>query len=136
MIVRNGLYLSILLHVCTIEVDGFPMLVSVVRVDCIPVNKKVKSHICEELLPNETAINLYNLCEHTEYDIVITAVTDEFFESLPSGHEWKRERQIPQNNVEIPDSEWLPKSTITVSSWGSFPSVYVTYTLLLPFVLV
>lgn len=90
--------------------------VSVVRVDCIPVHKRVKSHICEELLPSETVINLYNLCEHTEYDIVITAITDEFFDSLSDGHEWKMEQQIPQNNVEIPDSEWLPKSTITVST--------------------
>lgn len=88
---------------------------TVVRVDCIPVHKKIKGHICEELLPTDTVINLHNLCEHTEYDIVITAVTDEYFDSLPGGHEWKKERQIPQSNVEIPDSEWLPKSVITVS---------------------
>lgn len=95
--------------------------------DCIPVKKKIKGHICEELLPTETVVNLHNLCEHTEYDIVITAVTDEYFDSLPSGHEWKKERQIPHNNIEMPTNEWLPKSTITVSF---VPSVSI-YTLLM-----
>lgn len=95
--------------------------------DCIPVKKKIKGHICEELLPTETVVNLHNLCEHTEYDIVITVVTDEYFDSLPSGHEWKKERQIPHNNIEMPTNEWLPKSTITVSF---VPSVSI-YTLLM-----
>lgn len=84
------------------------------RVDCIPVHKKVKKHICEELLPSETVLNIYNLCEHTEYDITVTAITDEFFDSLHAAHEWKKEKKIPHSNAEIPNNEWLPKSTITV----------------------
>lgn len=103
------------------------------RVDCVPVSKKVKTHICEELLPTETVINLHNLCEHTEYDITVTAVTEEYFESLPVGHEWKKERQIPYSNKVIPDSEWLPKSLITVSTLFTLFS-YFHHSLLVLFI--
>ena len=91
-----------------------------IRVDCVPLHKKIKGHICEELLPNETVINLYNLCEHTEYDVIVTAVTGEFFDALPIGHEWRKDRQIPRDVGPPPASEWLPKSTITVSIVGAY----------------
>lgn len=92
----------------------------VIRVDCVPVHKAIKGHISEELLPSETVIDLNNLCEKTEYDVTITAVTGEFFDSLPAGHEWRLERQIPSDVNELPENPWLPKSTITVS-FGSPP---------------
>lgn len=81
----------------------------------MPVQKVIKGHICEELLPSETVINLYNLCENTEYDVTITAITEEFFEFLPADSEWKKEKRIPIEVKELPASEWLPKATLNVS---------------------
>lgn len=81
----------------------------------MPVHKKVKSHMCHELLPTETVTTLNNLCENTDYEIIVTAITEEFFDQLPTGHEWKDTRTIPNNLNELPENEWLPKAKLSVS---------------------
>lgn len=93
---------------------------AVVRVDCVPTNMSIKGHICLELLPSETVANLQNLCENTEYDVIVTAVTEEYFDTLPVGHEWRKERRIPYDLKKIPDSEWLPRSILPVCYSYSF----------------
>ena len=79
---------------------------------------ETKKHVCKEVEADRRDVILDGLSEMTEYLISVTAISDEFFEQLPAGHEMKRTRQLPQNKP-APESEWLPSSSVVTMTSGT-----------------
>ena len=76
------------------------------------------SHSFVEVPADAHSAVVENLLEKTEYLITVTAVTDEYFEELPPGHDQKRDRRLPTT---APPSEdpWLPSSSVIASTSGT-----------------
>ncbi|XP_064633270.1 uncharacterized protein LOC135491376 [Lineus longissimus] len=94
------------------------------RVDCYPVSQIHRNPpFSQELMPDVTETTVDGLCECTEHIVVITAITEEFFDQLPDGHTLRKIRALPAEFKDIPESMWLPKSTIiAVTSGTDVPS--------------
>ena len=80
--------------------------------------KEKRSHTCIEVAPNATSAKLENLCEKTEYLISVTAVTAEYFDNLPDGHEQKKFRMLSKS-IPAPEDPWLPSSNMIASTSGT-----------------
>lgn len=90
------------------------------RVDAVPVkNTNNNKHTCIELMADATSAVVDGLSEKSEYLMVVTAITEEYFDQLPPGHEQRRSRQIPKHKS-VPDDAWLPSVSILASTSGKY----------------
>ena len=79
------------------------------------------THICMEIVPDANNVVIENLSEKTEYMVTITAVTNEYFDQLPDGHDLKKRRTLPKHTVPSNDSPWCPSSNILITTSGTDP---------------
>lgn len=96
-----------------------------IRVDAVPMKKSLETeeeeesrHCCAETVPDAAGAIIDNLMEKTEYLITITAITDEFFESLPQAHPLKQSHVLPKDKVP-PENIWLPSSSVIGMTSGT-----------------
>ena len=89
-----------------------------IRVDAVAMKptERVK-HACVEVMPDATTAVISNLAERTEYRVTVTAVTEEYFDQLPSGHELRRARHLSKH-TQPPEDTWLPHASIVASTSG------------------
>jgi hypothetical protein len=90
-------------------------------VDAVPMHEPAEGdpkHCCAETVPDAAGAIIDNLKEKTEYLITITAITEEFFDMLPSGHEMKTSRVLPKDQPP-PESPWLPTASIIAMTSGT-----------------
>ena len=91
------------------------------RVDAVAMKPTERTkHVYVEVMPDATTAVINNLAERTEYRVTVTAVTEEYFEQLPAGHELRRARSLSKHSPP-PDDTWLPHASIVVSTSGTIP---------------
>lgn len=98
------------------------------RVDAVPLDKAdagrdpnyVVGSVSVDLPPDATFAVIDGLDEKTEYAVSVTAVTAEYFDQLPKGHESKTGRRLPHDRAP-PRNSWLPTSTIVAMTSGTDP---------------
>ena len=89
------------------------------RVDAVAVQSRDRhKHSCVEVVPNATSAIVESLSEKTEYLITITAITDEYFDQLPPGHELKATRILPKDKSPKEDT-WLPSTSVIAMTSGT-----------------
>ena len=92
-----------------------------IRVDAMLMKSTDRqNHSSTEVKADATTAILENLCEKSEYMVTVTAITDEFFEQLPEGHDLRRTRALPLNKT-LPDDSWLPSSSMIAMTSGTDP---------------
>ena len=71
-------------------------------------------------MPDVTSAVVSGLAERTDYDVIVTLITNEFFDQLPPAHETRRSRHLSKRRAPAADV-WLPRSSIRVSTSGTVP---------------
>ena len=90
------------------------------RIDAIAMKPAERAkHQCVEVVSDSTTAVVTGLCERTEYLITVTAVTEEYFDQLPPGHDQRRARQLPKSRAP-PEDVWLPSTSIVGSTSGKY----------------
>ncbi len=79
-----------------------------------------KKHSAVEVSADATTAVIDNLAERVEYMLTVTTITEEYFESLPEGHESRRTRSIPLDRP-APEHSWLPGATMIGMTSGTDP---------------
>ena len=96
-------------------------VVAGIRVDAVPVHKSERAHHgCVEVMPDATSAVVSGLAERTEYDVIVTSITNEYFDQLPAAHETRRSRHLSKRRAPA-DDVWLPRASIRVSTSGTIP---------------
>ena len=89
------------------------------RVDAVAIKgENATKHACMVVVPDTTTAILDGLSERTEYLVSVTAITEEYFDQLPDGHEQKRTRLLPTDRPPK-DDEWLPNSSVIAMTSGT-----------------
>ena len=89
------------------------------RVDAVAMKTRERSsHSYVEVSADARSAVVDNLFEKTEYLLSVTAVTEEYFEQLPPGHDQKRDRRLPTTMPPAEDP-WLPSSSVLASTSGT-----------------
>ena len=92
---------------------------SAIRVDAVAIKARERhNHSFVEVSADSRTAVVENLLEKTEYLLSVTAVTEEYFEQLPPGHDQKRDRQLPVIAAP-PEDPWLPSSSVLASTSGT-----------------
>ncbi|XP_077978814.1 uncharacterized protein LOC144434231 [Glandiceps talaboti] len=106
----------------SVEVTGLRVYVSPSE------NDKVGLSQCIDLVPDSTSLTIHDLSENTEYDIHIMAMTDEYFDQLPSKSKHKKKSRTLTKDWDkvAKSSPWLPYSTIHATTSGTQPPGDVT----------
>ncbi len=96
------------------------------RVDAVAVKANDRhKHAFTEVVPDATSAVVENLSEKTEYLLTVTAITNEYFEQLPPGHELKGLRTLSQHKAPK-DDMWLPSSSVIGMTSGTDPAADVS----------
>ncbi|XP_077869443.1 uncharacterized protein LOC100370084, partial [Saccoglossus kowalevskii] len=84
-------------------------------------NKKVGYSQCMELLPDITSLMIQDLAESTEYIIHVLAITQEYFDQLPSRSKRKKKsHSLSKDWEKVPkDSPWLPYASMHAITSGT-----------------
>ena len=111
------LFVSVYSSVCVFnQLQGY-------RVDVLPAEMVRKGELKHknflktiDLHANSHQINIKNLHENTDYFVIVTSITREYFESL-SKNGGKVERVLPVDKP-APKNKWLPRSCLVCSTSG------------------
>ncbi|XP_023933288.1 uncharacterized protein LOC106180596 isoform X1 [Lingula anatina] len=91
-----------------------------IRVDCSPKKPEEGKHQSFELIPDARSLVIENLTELTSYLVVVTAITEEYFDQLPERHQYKKMHRIPRDvAIELNESPWLPNTSIVAITSGT-----------------
>ncbi|XP_070557721.1 uncharacterized protein [Ptychodera flava] len=94
------------------------------RVHVVPTeNSKAGLARHMDLVPDITTLTIQDLSESTEYIIHVMAITDEYFDQLPTKSKHKKKsRVLPKDWEKIPkDSLWLPYTSMHATTSGTRP---------------
>ena len=87
--------------------------------DAVAVQSRDRhKHSCTEVVPSATSAIVENLSEKTEYLVTVSAITDEYFDQLPPGHELKTTRILPKDRMPKEDV-WLPSTSVIAMTSGT-----------------
>ena len=99
-----------------------------IRVDAVAMKNRDKiKHASIEVMPDATNAIIDGLQEKVEYLVSVTAVTEEYFEQLPQGHELRRSKVLPRNKPPREDP-WLPSTSVLATTSGTEPPTEIVVT--------